>query len=158
MAIYMKYGALNGAVTTAGYDKWMELNSFQFGVGRGIGSAARSAASREGSEPSISEITVTKAMDVASVPLLQDAWGGELNTKVTIKFTSTTKNAVVDYLTYELENTGLSGYSISSGGDQPSESLSLNFTKITVTFKGLDPATAANPISANYDLTKMKGG
>lgn len=158
MAIYMKYGSIKGAVTTTDYKDWIELNSFQWGVGRGIGSAARGSANREGSEPSLSEITVSKPMDVASVPLLQDAWGGELNTKVTIKFTSTTKNSVVDFLTYELENTGLSGYSTSSGGDTPSESLSLNFTKITVTFKGLDPATKANPISAHYDLTQMKGG
>jgi len=158
VAIYVKYGSINGAVTTTGYDKWIEVNSFQWGVGRGIGSAARGDANREGSEPSLSEITVTKAMDVASVKLIQDAWGGELNNKVDIKFTSTTKNGVVDYLTYSLENVGLSGYSISSGGDQPSESLSLNFTKITITFKGLDPATSGSPISANYDLTKMKGG
>lgn len=158
MAIYMKYAAIDGAVTTEGYSKWIELNSLQWGVGRGIGSAARGSASREGSEPSLSEITVTKAMDVASVKLIQDAWGGELNNSVKIKFTSTTKGTVTEYLTYELDNVGLSGYSVSSGGDQPSESLSLNFTKITITFKGLDPATQASPISGNYDLTTMKGG
>lgn len=154
----MKYGSVNGAVTTTDYSKWIELNSFQWGVGRGIGSAARSDTNREGSEPSFSEVVVTKAMDVASVPLLQDAWGGEMNNKVELKFTATTKGSVTDFLYYVLENVGLSGYSISSGGDTPSESLSLNFTKITITFKGLDPATQAKPLSANYDLTKMKGG
>jgi type VI secretion system secreted protein Hcp len=158
MAIYLKYGSINGAVTTTDYKQWIEIDSFQWGVGRGIGSAARSDTNREGSEPSLSEITVSKRMDVASVPLIQDAWGGELNNKVTIKFTSTTKNSVVDFLIYDLENTGLSGYSTTSGGDTPSESLSLNFTKITITFKGLDPATQAKPTSAFYDLTTMKGG
>ena len=157
MAIYMKYGAIKGAVTTTEYKDWIELNSFQFGVGRGIGSAARGSTNREASEPSISEITISKAMDVASAKLLEDAWGGELNTTVTISFTTTTKNSVVEYLKYELENTGLSGYSLSSGGDMPTESLSLNFTKVTETFKGMDPATKANPITVSYDLTTMKG-
>jgi type VI secretion system secreted protein Hcp len=157
MAIYMKYGAIKGAVTTTDYKDWIELNSFQFGVGRGIGSAARGSTNREGSEPSISEIVVAKAMDVASAKLLEDAWGGELNTEVTITFTTTTKNSVVPYLKYKLENTGLSGYSLSSGGDMPAESLTLNFTKITETFSGMDPATQAKPITVSYDLTEMKG-
>ncbi len=158
MAIYLKYGSINGAVTTTDYKQWIEVDTINWGVGRAIGSAARSDTNREGSEPSLSEVTVTKKMDVASVPLIQEAWGGELNNKVTIKLTSTTKNSVVDFLNYDLENVGLSGYSHSSGGDMPTESLSLNFTKITITFKGLDPATQAKPTSANYDLTTMKGG
>jgi type VI secretion system secreted protein Hcp len=34
------------------------------------------------------------------------------------------------YLTFTLTNTMISGFSVSSGGDRPSESLSLNFSKI----------------------------
>ena len=35
------------------------------------------------------------------------------------------------YLSIELENAMISNYSVSSGGDRPTESLALNFTKIT---------------------------
>lgn len=134
MAIYMKFGSFKGASTTEGFKDWIELDSFQWGVGRGIGSAARGAESREASEPSISEVVVTKRMDKSSPSLLSDAWARQLNAKVEIKFTTTTKNQVTDFLTYELTNTGLSGYSVSSGGDMPAESLSLNFTKISVAY------------------------
>lgn len=157
MAIYMKYGSVNGDVTTTGYTQWIELDSLQWGVGRAIGSAERGAESREASEPSISEVTVTKRMDVSSTGMVQDAWGGELNNTVTIKLTTTTKNGVIDFLEYDLENCGLSGYSVSSSGDMPVEHMSLNFTKITHRFKGLNPATQGNPASASYDLTQMKG-
>jgi len=157
MAIYMKYGSVSGDVTTTGYTNWIELETFQWGIGRGIGSAARGLENREASEPSISEIVVTKRMDIGSTGLIEDAWGGELNNTVTIKLTSTTKNGVIDFLEYDLENCGLSGYSISSSGDMPVENLSLNFTKITHRFKGLDPATQGSPKSASYDLTQMKG-
>ncbi len=156
MAIYMKYGSIKGAVTTEGFKDWIELHSFQWGTGRGIASAARSATSREHSEPSLSEITVTKRMDVSSPKLFLDSVAGELNNKVTIKFTTTTKNKVETFLTYELENTGLSGYSISSGGDMPTESLTLNYTKISNTFIGTDPATQGTPETVGYDLTQMK--
>jgi type VI secretion system secreted protein Hcp len=158
MAIYLKYGKIAGAVTTDGFKDWIECGSFQWGVGRGIGTAARGSGNREGSEPSLSEITLTKITDISSVKLLQDAWGGTMDNKCIIQFTTTTKNKVETYLKYELENVGLSGFSISSGSDgMPSESISLNFTKITKTFSGLDPATKANPVTGAYDLTSMTG-
>jgi len=155
MAIYMKFGSIDGPITTKGFEKWIELSSFQWGVGRGIGSAARSDTGRESSEPSISEISVTKTMDIASNKLFQDAVGGDLSADVTLKFTATTKDTVTTFLTYVLSNTGISGYSLSSGGDNPSESLSLNFTKVMITYSGLDPKTQAKPDTVGYDLTKM---
>jgi type VI secretion system secreted protein Hcp len=156
MAIYMKYGSIKGAVTTDGFKDWIELNSFQWGVGRAIRSAARGATSREHSEPSLSEITVTKPSDVATPDLFLDAVAGQLNNKVTIKFTTTTKGKVETFLTYEMENTGLSRYSLSSSGDIPKESLSLNFTKIAETFLGMDPSIGGTPKTVGYDLTQMK--
>lgn len=155
MAIYMKFGSIDGPITTKGFEKWIELQSFQWGVGRGIGSAARSDTGRESSEPSISEITVTKVMDIASNKLFQDATGGDLSADVTLKFTATTKDTVTTFLTYVLSNTGISGYSLSSGGENPTESLSLNFTKVMITYSGLDPKTQAKPDTVGYDLTTM---
>ncbi len=156
MAIYMKYGSIKGAVTTDGFKDWIELNSFQWGVGRGIGSAARGSSNREGSEPSLSEVVVTKTMDVSSNNLFLDAVAGNMNSEVTIKFTTTTKNKVETYLTYVMTDTGLSGHSFSSGGDLPGESLSLNFTKITMTFDKVDAAGKKDPNTVGYDLTQMK--
>lgn len=156
MALYMKYGSVKGAVTTDGFKDWIELNSFQWGVGRSIGTAARGATSREHSEPNLSEVTVTKLSDVATPKLFLDAVAGKLDNKVTIKFTTTTKGKVETFLTYEMENTGLSHYSLSSGGDMPMESLSLNFTKISETFIGTDPSTSGSPETVGYDLTQMK--
>ncbi len=156
MALYMKYGSIKGPVTTDGFKDWIELNSFQWGMGRSIGTAARGSTSREHSEPSLSEVTVTKLTDVASPKLFLDSVAGKLDNKVTIKFTTTTKGKVETFLTYELENTGISGYSLSSGGDMPMESLSLNFTKISETFSGLNPDISGSPETVGYDLTQMK--
>jgi type VI secretion system secreted protein Hcp len=156
MALYMKYGSIKGSVTTEGFKDWIELESFHWGVGRAVGTAARGATSREHSEPSISEITVTKRSDVSSPKLFLDAVAGKLDSKVEIKFTTTTKGKVETFLAYKLENTGVSGYSMSSGGDMPVESLSLNFTKISETFTGHDPGIGGSPETVGYDLTQMK--
>ena len=156
MAAYMKIGSIKGSVTTEGFKDWIELESFHWGVGRAVGTAARGSTSREHSEPSISEITVTKRMDLASPKLFLDAVGGKLDAKVDIKFSTTTKGKVETFLTFKLENTGVSGYSVSSGGDLPVESVSLNFTKVSMGFTGHDPGVGGSPETVGYDLTQMK--
>ncbi len=155
MAIYMKFGDIKGRVTTDGFKDWIELTSFQLGVGRGVTSGA-GGSQREGSNPSISEITVTKVFDVASPKLYQDSLAGVFDSKVEIKFTSTTKNKVDTFIAYELTKCGVSGYSLSSGGDNPSESLSLNFTKIMLSPSPLDDSGSPKAgDKVTYDLAVM---
>ena len=52
MPIYIQYGTLTGDVTAAGHEKWIEVNSFQWGVGRGISSPTGGSSDRESSAPS----------------------------------------------------------------------------------------------------------
>lgn len=156
MSIYMKFGSINGAVTTDGLKDWIEVHSFQWGVGRAIGTAARGLESREANEPSISEVVVTKRMDKSSPKLFQDAVAGDLSTDVKFKFTTTTKDKVETYLEFELQNTGLSGYSMSSGGDMPTESLSLNFSKVLWSYSGKDAKVGGAADRVSWDLAQQK--
>ena len=156
MAIYMDFDGVKGDVTTADYKGWIELNSFQFGVSRAVSSGA-GGATRESSAPSISEIVVSKYLDASSPKLYQDSLAGAFDTKVTIKMTSTTKNKVETFLTYELTDCGVSSYSQSSGGDAPVESLSLNFTKIMMTPTPLDKSGQVKKGDVvTYDLLQMQ--
>jgi type VI secretion system secreted protein Hcp len=156
MAIYMQYGKVTGDVTTGQYKNWIHCHSFQWGVGRGIATAHGATLGRQGSHASVSEVTITKIMDPATLDLMSDIMKGQLDTTVEIDFTYTdTDNA--SYLKIMLYETGISGFSVSSGGDRPSESLSLNFTKVAVT----DIRTSADgktktPVTITYDLGLMK--
>jgi type VI secretion system secreted protein Hcp len=157
VAIYMKFGDIQGSVTTDGFKNWIQLNSFQWGVGRGVSTPHGSEDTREGSEPSVSEVVVTKRMEKASPKLWQDAVGGDFSATVNIVFTTTTKDKVEKYLSYELTDTGLSGYSVSSGGDDaPQESLSLNFAKVTWSYGAVDAKTNSTPEKVGWDLTQQK--
>ena len=130
MAIYMKYTGIDGQVTAPGFEKQTQLSSCQFGVGRGVTSVSKNA-NREAGSPNVSEITVTKTFDESSVNTFNAALFGK-GVQVVISFTKTSQDGKADqvYMTFTLDNTIISGYSLSSGGDLPSESFSLNFTKI----------------------------
>ena len=152
MPIYMQYDGVDGDVTESGHTKWIEVNSFLWGVGRGISSPVGGSEDREASAPSISEVTVTKDNDVSSVKLVNEALQGEGKT-VKFDFCRTEKSKLQVYLQLTLTNTMVSGFSTSSGGDRPSESLSLNFTKVEykVTPMGAE-GKAGNAASVTYDL------
>lgn len=154
MPIYMNYDslAIKGDVTEDGHKGWIEVNSFQWGVGRGISSPTGASADRESSAPSVSEITLSKPSDSASPKLLNEALQGEGKT-VLIDFCKTDKGKLEVYTTYTLTNCMISGYSVSSGGDRPSESLSLNFTKVE--YKNTPTGQAGetgSPETVTYDL------
>lgn len=158
MAIYMKYGSLNGEVTATGYEKWIELQSIQWGVGRGIASAGSGGGSkREASAPSISEVTVTKTFDAFSPLALKEAVGGK-GSEVKIDMTRTDNSGKhVAFQKYVLTDTMISGYSISSGGERPSESISLNFTKFDSEYIKIDAKFKAETTGhVIYDIEKAK--
>lgn len=144
MALFMKFGDIKGSATEEHHKEWISINSFQFGVGRGISSPTGASADREASLPSVSEIVVTKEQDASSGPLFNQALGLADSVDVTIDFISTGKEDT-PYLQYLLTDVLISGFSQSSGGDRPSESLSLNFTKIEMKIAGSDPGNDQAP-------------
>jgi type VI secretion system secreted protein Hcp len=160
MPIYMKYGGITGDVTAAGHEGWIELNTLQWGVGRSISSATGSSEDRESSAPSVSEVSATKAFDKASIKLLTEAYQGTGSgdaATVQIDFVRTNKDTLVVYGTLILSNVMVSGYSISSGGDRPVESLTLNFVKVETDFIPMKPdGTPDNPMKITYDLGQAK--
>jgi len=159
MPIYMKFGSITGDVTESSHTQWIELHSMQWGIGRGVSSSTGSSADRESSAPSVSEITVTKVNDAASAGLLSEALQGDgsQGASVQIDLVRTDKGKLTIYQTLMLTNVIISGFSTSSGGDRPTESLSLNFTKIAVTDTpmGADGSTGS-PSTTTYDLAQAK--
>jgi type VI secretion system secreted protein Hcp len=131
MPIYLQYdsGKVKGNVTAEGHKDWIEVTGFSWGAGRAISTGTGKVADRESSAPSISEVAITKELDKATAPLLQEALSGE-GVWAQIDFCKTDQGKLEVYASYLMENCMVSGYAVSSGGDRPQESLSLNFTAI----------------------------
>lgn len=156
MAIFMKFGdTVKGQVTTEGFKDWIELTAFEFQAQRAVsdGSGGRQ---REGSNPRITDIVISKPFDKASAQLYQDSIAGTFKTKVDLKLSTTSKNKMETYLHYELTDCGVSSYGLGSDGDNPRETITLNFTKVMVTPSPLD--TSGSPVKGavvTYDLLKQ---
>lgn len=161
MAIYVQIGKkdeIKGNVSAAGHENWIECHSFQFGVGRAIPMFVGKQTNREASNPSLSEITLTKDMDDSSPYIFQEALKGAAKT-ITIHITKTGEDQVQNIVEYTLDSSLLSGYSVSSGGDRPTESLSIAYTKIEMKYIVWDEAhKQSSQVPVSYDLGAAKVG
>jgi len=151
MPIMLKCADWEGESKLKGFEKCFEVSSFQFGVGRAIGSA-RGTSTREGSIASVSEITVTKVSDGVSTKLFEEALVGKMDKKVEFHFLRQGADGGVAYVVVKLEGCGISGFSVSSGGDRPSESISLNFDKIEFGYNPVADGLTGNYGGYTYDL------
>jgi type VI secretion system secreted protein Hcp len=125
MPVFLKYGQIKGDATEAGHRGWIELTSAQFGASRRIDSRDRE---RPRGSANISDITVTKNNDSASMSLQREALNGR---PVTAFVDFVLQDGSVS-LRLEMSGTMISSLSL-SGGSDATETLTLNFTKIEIT-------------------------
>jgi type VI secretion system secreted protein Hcp len=156
MAIYMKYDGVDGVVTAAGHEKWIELNSFAWADSRNIQSQAGRTTNREATAPRIEDIVITKDLDEATTLLVSESLVGE-GKKVTIEFVRTDAK-LETFLKYVLDNVVISKYAITAAAhDRPTEQLSLCFTKIEISFMGSDIKNKAKGgLRVAYDVSQAK--
>lgn len=157
MAIYMKIDGIDGNVTAKGYEKWIELETVSWGVGRSISAKPGVVADREVTKPSITEVTITKRMCQTSPHIFTEACVGKAKPAVKIHVCQTSDN-ISPYMEYILNNVLVSHYNVqvtnTNGSAAPIEAISLNFDKVEMKYTPYDAAhKAGSPIPAGYDLT-----
>jgi type VI secretion system secreted protein Hcp len=158
LAIYLKYEGIDGIAQEDMHKKWFQCESLQWGVSRNVTlRAGGSAQGREATQPSVSEVVVTKLMDTSSPKLFSEACAKPSGKKVEIHLTKSTGETFCEFV---LKNTVVSGYSYAQDGNGlPVEQISLNFTEIQYKAIPFDSANKAqSPISASYDLAKGEKG
>ena len=156
MPIYMNYDGIEGEITAAGHEKWIELTNFTWGEARGL-TGGQGGSTRESGTVSISDVVITKMADCASPKLFIAGATGTVDKVVKIDFVRTAKGEEQVYMQYTLTGTGVSSYSIAGGGeDRPIESMSLNFDKIEYKYNAIGDDLTGNPEIVSYDLATKK--
>jgi type VI secretion system secreted protein Hcp len=151
-------GKIKGDAQQSGHEDWISLISFSLGVGRSI-TTSGSGKDRETSTPNFSEVSCLKSADIASNELFAQAvYGKKICEKAVVHFIQTGgEGADQVYMEYELYEPIISSYSLSSGGDRPSENFSISFTKIVQKYTQFNSGgTQTQATDKGYDLKTGK--
>lgn len=145
---------IKGTAILDAHADWITISSMQLGVGRAI-STSGGGTDRDTSNPSFSELTLTKMTDIASADLFMQAIAGKSLGKAELHFIqtggSTSKGQV--FMKIELEDAIISSYSVDSSGERPTESFSINFTKISYQYDSFDGTSVKTGTPKKWDLT-----
>lgn len=152
-AIFIKFpNGITAETTQDGHEGSVAATSVQWGVSRAVTTSFTSSG-RETSTPIFSELVFTKMFDSSSNDLAYAAAKGKSMDEVTITFRKDTGEDQMDYLVYTLKDVLISSYSVSSGGETPMESLSLNYTNIHSKYvKQADDHSAGSEHEFEYNL------
>lgn len=154
---------IDGETTLSGFPKCIEVMSFSHGVSNPIQSST-SNSTRTVGRPYLQELTVSKTLDATTPHLnFHCAKGtnlGKTELHLVRQDGSTdgdSKNALA-YMVYELTETMISSVSVGGGGGIPMETVSLNFSQMTWTYKPQQVKTGAQGnITHSWDQAQNTG-
>ena len=131
---YLKFDGIDGEAQDRGHQNWSDLVSFSHQIAKTDSNTNR---------PTLDlGFAVTKTLDKASPKIQEATVTGKLIPSVTLELTrNMAGSASMPYYAYELKNVQITSYSISGSGqagDIPTESFSLNFEEIQVTYTEYD--------------------
>jgi type VI secretion system secreted protein Hcp len=118
------------AIATASFGGGPTIEIFGFSFGASQGGSNTGTGTGKGKTSSIHEIQISKHLDAASAKLALACANGTHYKNVTIHFTKAGKQTE-----YDLTDVLIAAYQVGSKGNQPTESLTLSFTKIAIKFK-----------------------
>lgn len=154
--ILMKIASISGECVLPNYAKQIVLLSFSHSVAMPMTSDPFNTKRTSGTAH-VSEITVSKFLDSASASLNQKCLQGIDLGEVVITLLQSDQEAVIEMMKYTLSNVMISSVSIGGGGGLPTETVSLNFTKIAWAYMPQKKQGGADGTAAGtWDLTTNK--
>jgi type VI secretion system secreted protein Hcp len=168
MSGYLKIQGIDGDVTAKGLEKCIKIQSCNFDVARKMNTQPGSVTNREGTKPSVSEVTISKLIDKTTPALLKEAAVGSVIPSVEIKFVNTGAD-LSEYHSVTLSDVLISGYSFDydtkkPGSEEkgeaahdheslPMEKITFNFMKIENKFTPYDENNKpGSPCATGYNL------
>jgi type VI secretion system secreted protein Hcp len=162
MGLYMRYdnGSIQGDATQQGFEGWINLHSFRWGMSRAFTKDTGRAFNREGAQAQVGRIVVTKEVDHASGQILKTACTEHKGKKVEIAFVRT-GDPGDPYLKFTLTDTLFQNLQLSGPRDsvRPTEQITLDFTELlveTVVLK--EDNTGEAPLKVTYSIATGLGG
>jgi type VI secretion system secreted protein Hcp len=149
---YMKLGDIKGEATDTDHKDWILIESWSWGESNpgyvGVPTSEKA---------NFQDLSVTKRVDKATPKLMLACASGQQITSGTLVFTTRAPGTDNEpYLKYELKDVLISSFQHGGGaadGSLPTESVSLNFSKIEMTYFAVDAAGGdPMPITEGWDI------
>jgi type VI secretion system secreted protein Hcp len=162
MGLYMQYnkGEIKGDATQKGFEEWINLHTFSWGMTRAFTKDTGKAFNREGAQASVGRITVTKEVDSSSGQIHQTAWTEHKGKPITIAFVRTGDPGDA-YLTFTLTDAVFQKLDISpprENPERPTEVIVIDFTEVeinTVVLK--EDNTSEAPLILGFNIATGMG-
>ena len=155
MSSFLFIEGVTGEVSDSGYQGWIDITRWSWGVGRKITSQTSTQGDRESSNATISDLNITRFMDKATAKLFMEACCG---TGKEIKLAQTktgTGNGADTFIEYTLKNAIISDYHIEAiniGGTRPREEIKISFVDMEVKYTPYDEdGNAEAPIAVGFN-------
>jgi type VI secretion system secreted protein Hcp len=152
---FLKIDGLDGESTRKGFEKQMEIKSFNWGatnpatIGAGGGGAGK---------VSVTTFNISKKTDVASPHLFQSCCNGTHYPKAIFTLTRSSGGSPDDFIKYEFEMVYVQSVQWSGAtgvDDTPLESVSLAFSKVSITYTAQNPdGTKGSPSVGTWDRAR----
>jgi type VI secretion system secreted protein Hcp len=156
MPIYINFDGIPGESQSEGHRDWMDVYSFSWGETNSAGSVGGGAG---GGRVNIQDFSVSKPSAKGSPKLFLACATGQNFSEVVVEVTRNSGESEALLQRYVLTKCMITGYQVGGdGGSVPTESLSLNFTKIEYThvIYGADGRERERQTNS-YDLSRNRG-
>jgi type VI secretion system secreted protein Hcp len=129
---YLLVDGITGGSTSR--ENAIDLLSFSQGVSRVVATTAGAAAGARVGKVACSDLSIMKVVDVASVPLIQAAFTGQIIPHVTVIYDKPVGDKQQTYFTITLSNVIVTSVPQSGSNENPTESVSFSATTFAYSF------------------------
>jgi type VI secretion system secreted protein Hcp len=154
MGIYMKYGNIQGDATQKGFEGWINLTHFDWGLERKFSDdQVGRAFNREAAQAQMYQCTVKKEVDSSSGQIMQTATTEFKGQPCDIAFVRT-GNPGDTYLQFTLTDALFAKLDVATQGPapRPIETITIDFTEVSITCFSLNELNAsAEKIVVTYN-------
>jgi len=156
--MFLKIDSIDGESKDANHDKWIDILTMDWGA-TNPGTSQTGGGGGAG-KVSVQDFNFAKEVDKSSPKLFLAVANGQSIRDVQFEFTRSFDSKAMPILKFKFSEARVTSYAISaSGGQVPTEHISLNFQKVEYTYVQFDEKGGSKgDVKVSWDITTNEGG
>jgi type VI secretion system secreted protein Hcp len=152
--MFLKLDGIDGESQDAAHEKWIEVESFSWGVSNAA-SVIGSGGAGTG-KPVPSDFTLVIPLSAASADIFHKVVTGAFTPTATLSARKAGGEQSSDFLKWKMNDVLISSYNTEGTADRPMEQISLRFSRIQLSYAPQDARGAlGTPVTAGFDFIKI---